>query len=153
VQFIAVHKEHYPHYVGYAGWFNQGWDFPLMQLVWPDKQHLYPWQEGFNPYWQFKQPLLDRNTDFKFYEKRNLAVFTTKHVLEGNPILFVYHDENGDWQFHSEADPQEEDLKLVALEQITKRDPSVNNIYYLPFGGKAWRASIDAPWIVQEGQD
>jgi hypothetical protein len=149
IQFLPVQKEHYPDYVGYAGWFNQNWEFPLLQLVWTDKQSLYPWQEGFNSNWKFKQPLLDRNTDFKFYEERNLGVYTTQQVLEGKPILYVYHNEDGDWQFHSEDDPNTEEGKLVALEQITRIDPSVNAVYYLPYGGKAWRESADDTWHIE----
>jgi hypothetical protein len=140
IQFIGVQKEHYPDYVGYGGWFyNNSWDFPMLQLIWPDKQSKWPWQEEFNPDWKFKQPLLDRNTDFKFYEPRNLGVYTTFHVLEGKPILYVYHDEDGDWQFHSEYEPNIEDVKLVCLEQLVKKDPSLNEIHYLSLGCSAWR--------------
>ena len=147
IQFLRVDKDYYQNYLGYGGWFyDNGFDFPALQLVWPDKQHLFPWQDGFNADWKFKQPLLDRNTDFKFYEERNVAAFTTKAVLEGKPILFAYHNEDGDWQFHSEEEPNLDNAKIVALEQITKRDPSVNEIYHLGFGGRAWRDSIDDIW-------
>jgi hypothetical protein len=146
IQFLTVAQEHYPDYLGYAHWFYEGCHFPVVQLLWPDKQHLYPWEEGFNPHWKFKQPLLDRNTDFKFYEESNRAVYTSKQVLAGEPILYVYHDEEGDWQFYSEADPQLEDARLVCLEDVVKLDPSINKIYYLPYGRSAWRESIHAQW-------
>jgi Domain of unknown function (DUF4262) len=75
IQFLQVNKDYYQNYVGYAGWFYaMSFDFPLLQLVWPDKQHKFPWDKDFNYDWQFKQPLLDRNTEFKFYEERNLGV-------------------------------------------------------------------------------
>ncbi len=39
-------------------------------------------------------------TDFKFNESKEQAVFTCSHVLdEKNPILYVEHDHDGDWQF------------------------------------------------------
>lgn len=150
VQFLPVREEHYPDYLGYAGWFYQGWDFPVLQLLWPDKGQLFPWEPSFNPDWKFKQPLLDRNVDFKFYEERNLGVYTTKHFLEGSPILFVYHDEDGDWQFHTEHDSQTADIIIVCLEEIARRDPSVNKVYYLPYGGSAWRENPDDPWHVEQ---
>ena len=131
-------------------WFNQGIDFPVLQLVWPDKQNKYPQQDDFNPNWKFKQPLLDRNTDFKFYEERNCGVYTTKQVLEGAPILFVYHNEDGDWQFHSSAEPDLNDAKLVCLEEIVKLDPTINEIYYLPYGWAAWRDSKNEEWVTEE---
>lgn len=153
VQFLAVQKEHYPDYLGYAGWFYQDWNFPVLQLLWPDKQHRFPWEADFNPNWKFKQPLLDRNTDFRFYEERNVCVYTTKHFLEGSPILYVYHNEDGDWQFHTEIEPQVEDAILVCLEDVVKRDPTVNQIYYLPLGGCAWRASVWDKWQVEEDSE
>lgn len=147
IQFLEVDKEYYPNYVGYGGWFyNMSFDFPLLQLVWPDKQHRFPWDMSFNPDWKFKQPLLDRNTDFKFYEVRNLGVFTTKQAFEGQPILYIYHNEDGDWQFHTSPEPSLDDSMLVCLEQITKLDPSINEIYHLPLGWKAWRDTKDDDW-------
>lgn len=154
IQFIQVDKEYYQNYVGYAGWFyNQTFDFPLLQLVWTDKQNNFPWDNDFNPDWKFKQPLLDRNTDFKFYEERNLAVITTKQAFNGDPILYVYHNEDGDWQFHTSLEPNLGDCMVVALEQITKLDPTINEIYYLQFGWRAWRDSKEGEWQTEEYPD
>lgn len=154
VQFIEVDKAYYCNYLGYANWFYD-WDdsFPVLQLVWPDKQQLFPWDENFNPDWKFKQPLLDRNTDFKFYEKRNTCVFTTKQAFDGDPILYVYHNEDGAWQFHTSLEPNLDDAKMVALEQITKLDPSINEIYHLQYGWCAWRSSGDADWEFAEDEE
>lgn len=151
IQFLPVDKEHYADYFGYAGWFyERSWSFPALQLVWPDKQHLFPWENGFNPNWKFKQPLLDRNTDFKFYEERNLGVYTTRQALEGDPILYVYHNEDGNWQFHTSLAPDLADAKLVCLEEITKLDPSLNDIYHLQYGWRAWRDSPQDEWQYAE---
>ena len=99
VRLLTVDKGWYSYYLGYAIWFNQGKNFPALQIVWPDKQALFPWQQGFNPAWLAGQPLLDSNLDFKFRAERNTAVFTTRYVLEGLPILRVIHEADGDWQF------------------------------------------------------
>lgn len=153
IQFIEVAKEHYRDYVGYAGWFYKSFDFPLLQLVWPDKQHKFPWDTNFNSDWKFKQPLLDRNTDFKFYEERNLAVFTTKQTFNGETILYVYHNEDGEWQFYSTINPNLDDSLLVSLEEITKIDPSVNEVFNLQLGWRAWRASKEDEWSFEEYRD
>lgn len=137
----------YPNYVGYGTWFyDRGVDFPMYQLVWPDKQHHFPWEATFNPDWKHKQPLLDRNIDFKFYEERNLGVFTTKQAFEGDPILYVYHNADGNWQFHTVQKPDLGDAMLICLEEITKLDQTINDIYHLDFGWRAWRASKDDEW-------
>lgn len=147
IQFVEVEKEYYHNYVGYAGWFyNKTFDFPLLQLVWPDKQSKFPWEEEFNPDWKFKQPLLDRNIDFKFYEERNLGVFTTKQTFEGDPILYVYHNDDGDWQFHTSLEPETGDAMIICLEEITKLDPTINELYHLQFGWRAWRKSKEDEW-------
>lgn len=154
IQFLKVDKDYYQNYVGYAGWFyNQTFDFPLLQLVWTDKQNNFPWDNDFNPDWKFKQPLLDRNTDFKFYEERNLGVFTTKQAFSGDTILYVYHNEDGNWQFHTSLEPNLDDSMLVALEEITKLDPTINEIYYLQFGWRAWRDNKEGEWQTEEHPD
>ncbi|RYZ98017.1 MAG: DUF4262 domain-containing protein [Moraxellaceae bacterium] len=151
IQFLEVEKEYYQNYVGYAGWFyNQSFDFPLLQLVWPDKQSNFPWDKDFNPDWIFKQPLLDRNIDFKFYEDRKLGVYTTRQAFNGDPILYVYHNEDGDWQFHTSSEPDLADSMLVCLEEITKLDATINEVYHLQFGWRAWRANKEAEWKWEE---
>lgn len=151
VRFINVEKSYYPDYLGYANWFyNYETEYPVLQLVWPDASAAFPWDESFNTKWIRFQPLLDRNTDFKFMESRNLGVYTTSAVLEGKPILYVYHNEDGDWQFHSSDNPDIDDAKLVALEEIVKIDPTINSIFFLPYGGYAWRKDKGNSWEYQE---
>jgi len=151
IQFLKVDKEYYQDYLGYGGWFyDMTFDFPALQLVWPDKKHVFPWENDFNPDWKFKQPLLDRNVDFKFYEERNLGVYATRLVFEGEPILYVYHNNDGDWQFHTSAEPNLSDAKLVCLEEIVKVDPTINDIYHLQYGWSAWRNSKEDKWEYAE---
>jgi len=154
IQFLPVDKGYYPNYVGYAGWFyDMTFDFQVLQLVWPDKQHNFPWDKDFNVDWKFKQPLLDRNMDFKFYEERNLGVYTTSQAFNGEPILYAYHNKDGDWQFHTSAEPDSGDAKLVCLEEITKLDPTINDLYHLQFGWRAWRDSKEEEWKYEEHLD
>jgi len=147
VKFIPVSKSFYGDYFGYGiRYYDDSDDFSALQLVWPDKENNFPWEEDFNTDWKFKQPLLDRDTDFKFYEERNLGVFTTKEVLEGDPVLYVYHDDDGDWQFHTTADPDLNNAILVCLEDIVKRDDSINELFDLKFGWSAFRDSQSGEW-------
>jgi hypothetical protein len=153
VRLLPVAYDWYKYYFGYGAWFYQNWDFPVLQIVWPDKQALYPWEEGFNPAWKAGQPLLDRNTDFKFREERNVAVFTTRQVLAGSPILRVLHNTNGDWQFLCDTTYDVADLKVVALESIAKRDPTVNELFQLNYGWHAWRVVGNADWQTAENEE
>jgi hypothetical protein len=150
VRFITVDEDCYPDYFGYAGWFYKSWDFPALQVVWPDKQALYPWDEGFNSAWKTIQPLLDRNSNFKFREERNAAVFTTRQVLEGSPILRVIHEANGDWQFLCDTSYDIADLKVVRLDEIAKRDPTLNELFQLNYGWQARRIVAASEWQKEE---
>src|SRR5258708_4069418 len=42
--FVEMDKRYYREYLGYAGWFYQGPDFPVVQCLWPDKQGVFPWE-------------------------------------------------------------------------------------------------------------
>ncbi|OON68848.1 DUF4262 domain-containing protein [Hymenobacter sp. CRA2] len=150
VRFLVVDKACYADYLGYGMWFYNGRDFPALQLVWPDQQGLFPWQDDFKADWKFLQPLLDRDLDFKFREERNLGVFTTRQVLEGLPVLRVSHDTDGDWQFLCTTTAETEDLRIVALEEILKRDPSLNELYQLNYGWSAWRETPEHEWETWE---
>ena len=153
VRLVRVDRGRYADYLGYAHWFYKGWDFPVLQIVWPDKQALFPWEEGFNPDWKFKQPLLDRDADFKFREERNVAVFTTQPILEGLPILRVVHDADGDWQFLCDTTTETTDMRIVCLEEITKQDPTVNELFELKYGWTAWRETAEDEWKTWEDID
>jgi hypothetical protein len=150
IYFIEVNKKFYTDYLGYAGRFYDTFDFPTLQLVWPDKESNFPWDEAYNPNLKFRQPLLDRNTDFKFYEERNLGVYTTQQALSGDSILYVYHNVDGDWEFYTSSEPDLNDAKLVCLEELIKLDPSLNTIYHLQFGWAASRGGQGEEWRLEE---
>lgn len=146
IQFIDVDESYYQDYFGTANHYYHHTDYPVLQLIWPDKEGYFPWDPAFNPNFKFRQPLLDRNTDFKFNEERDVAVFTSAQVLTGSPILFVFHDEDGYWQFHSEPEPDLSEAKLVSLESIVKMDPTVNELFQLSPGQWAKRGARGDTW-------
>lgn len=147
VRFLQADKVYYPYYFGYGMWFYQSDSFPVLELVWTDKQGFFPWQDEFDPDWKYVQPLMDRNIDFLFNEPRNLATYTEQAILNGEPILEVYHDFDGDWQFVTSREFSEEDMpKLVSLDCMVKLDPTLNQIHYLNYGEMARREHINSDW-------
>ncbi len=60
VVFLSVERKYYGPYLGYANWFYQHLPqpFPVLQLVWPDKQGRFPWEKEFSPELHTRQPLL-----------------------------------------------------------------------------------------------
>ena len=145
-QLIQVDPRSLKDYFGYGIWFNDTNNFPALQLVWTDRNKLYPWDTHFEEEFQYRQPLLDRNADFKFREEKNLAVFTTKQWIEGNDtIVRVVHDKEGDWQFLT-GEQMPEDIKIVALEQMTLLDPALNDLFNLDYGESAERGYVGDKW-------
>jgi hypothetical protein len=114
--------------------------------VWTDRFDHFPWDADFEEEFIFKQPLLDRNVDFKFREEKNLAIFTTRQWLElSKPILRVIHEIDGDWQFLT-GDQMAEDIKIVALEQLILCDKTLNEVFNLGYGEAAERDAIGGQW-------
>ena len=71
--------------------------------------------------------------DWQLLEPQNLAVITTRQVISENyPILYVLRDSDGEWQFHTGEDVNEEDAKVIGLSEIVKRDSSISALADLP---------------------
>ena len=145
-EFIEVDSRNLNDYFG-AAIDYYGITFPAFQLIWTDRQNKFPWQEGFEEEFIYKQPLLDRNAEFKFRESKNLATFTTRQWLEQQkPILRVVHDFDGDWQFLT-GDQMPEDIRVVALDQLVMRDGTLNEVFNLGYGESAERDCIGGQWL------
>lgn len=144
--FLKVDQRNIADYFGAALNFYENEEFSALQLIWTDRNDRFPWENNFEEEFLFKQPLLDRNADFKYYEPKNLTTFTTRQWLEENkPILRVVHDDDGDWQFLT-GDQMPEDIKIVALEELIKRDNSLNEVFDLEYGEEAERDFLGAKW-------
>ncbi len=91
--------------------------------------------------WQFDAPI-------------NAASFTTKYVLDGSlPILEVYHDHDGEWQFMCGTTNASADAKLVCLGCMIDRDPTLVQLADLPEGWLAHRVSPTQPWARESYED
>jgi len=96
----------------------------------------------FNLFKKREQP------NFRFTESENTACFTCDHVLNRErPILHVTRDEDGDWQFMcGQNDHTEANAKIISLKQVTEIDQSVNDLFEMPLGVGADRASVNEKW-------
>lgn len=152
-QFVNVDSRNIADYFGQAINFYDTIDFPAIQLICTDRNNKFPWDKDYEEEFEHRQPLLDRNADFKFREAKNLGVFTTRQWLElGKPILHVIHDIDGDWQFLT-GDQMPEDAKLVALEQMTIKDKTLNDVFNLDYGKQAEREYIGGQWTRTQTED
>lgn len=53
---FPVAKRFYAEYLGWSRWFYGGDDFPCLQIVWPDREGMFPWEAGFDPAFAGSQP-------------------------------------------------------------------------------------------------
>ena len=86
----------------------------------------------------------------EFKESPNTAVFTTRFVVEKeSTIVYVSHDEDGSWQFHGfEDNVADEDIRLVALDEIVEIDASVLELAEMPKGQEAIRKDKNSDWQI-----
>ncbi|WP_254514016.1 DUF2314 domain-containing protein [Anatilimnocola floriformis] len=92
------------------------------------------------------------NQAWPFHDEPNTACFTTTFVLEGSPILRVYHDFDGGWQFHGDDDQPAtaEVARVVSLASMVTRDAALAQLRDLPYGWRATRSSVRAPWLLEK---
>ena len=60
IAFVPVDISHYTEYLGYASWYygSMPRPFPTIQMVWPDRSGLFPWDEGYDARYLAIQPVL-----------------------------------------------------------------------------------------------
>lgn len=90
--------------------------------------------------------------NWPFADPRNVAVFTSKKILNGELwVYYVSHDvEDGAWQFHPYGFTEEKDAAVIGLESMCRLEPAVIELADLPVGWYAWRPNKGGAWIRME---
>lgn len=82
-----------------------------------------------------------------FDEDPRLGVITTAKVLAGAPILLISHDEDdGGWQFLCGTSNDPTEGRIVALKEILRIDPTVQEVADLTLGWIAYRKAVGGEW-------
>ena len=66
---------------------------------------------------------------------------------ENQPILLVFHEEDGGWEFLSSNEEDADGIVLVHLGHVLDWDPTVGVLQDLPRGWKAWRWNVGDEWV------
>jgi len=45
---FQIAKRHFADYLGWSRWFYRGDEFSCLQIVWPDRAGVFPWEAGFD---------------------------------------------------------------------------------------------------------
>ena len=89
---------------------------------------------------------------FPFYDAPNTATIICCHVMnEESPILFASHDEDdGTWQFLCGEPHDDDEARVVALDDVFEIDNSVGELKDMPCGYYATRKSRESPWDIRK---
>jgi hypothetical protein len=126
--------------------FYRGQPVPMLQLVWPDRRGVLPWEPGCAEDCLAAQPWLwDRVTaapapdGWPFPVSPDTLVLTTKSIaFDGAAVAGVVHDEEGEWQFLDDPAVDMEDLTIVHLAHVVALRPELGAVGDLPAGFEAW---------------
>ncbi|WP_025290488.1 DUF4262 domain-containing protein [Sphingomonas sanxanigenens] len=58
---FPVAKRHYADHLGWSRWFYGDDKFPCIQIVWPDRGGVFPWEKGFDATFVNDQPDLSEH--------------------------------------------------------------------------------------------
>jgi hypothetical protein len=84
-----------------------------------------------------------------FADPPNVAVFVSPGILASKDfIYYVCRDEDdGAWSFHPKGGRMSvDDAKVVSLQSVVDRDPSIAELADLPRGWCAWREDARSAW-------
>lgn len=89
-------------------------------------------------------------TEWPFNEPENLAVFSTKRVVdEDHPVNLIAHDKEGDWQFLCGTTTESEDCLILCLGCFYEKFPFIADFKGLEAGWEAYRESEHSDWVIQ----
>jgi hypothetical protein len=146
-------------------WFYEGGDVPVLQLVYPDLENLFQGEEDFDDH--FLQPILSSEIvhgtpeyDFwtsmdessslyrwKFPDGPHTSSFLSETVSnKDEPITYVSHDHDGDWQFLGDSMSNGGGPVLSCLHHAIDDDRTLEELHDLPPGWYAVRSKPGDPW-------
>lgn len=149
----------YPDLFGLALNFYRRPPLPIMQLIWPDRHGVFPWEPGAGERCRTHQPRLwlpkDDHPPSLWTRLNELMdspfpgvaidelVPASRCVIEGEaPIAGIVHTHQGQWRFLSAA-PDE--LGFVHLRHLVSDHPHIRDFADMPRGYEAWEEP-DGNW-------
>jgi hypothetical protein len=153
--------------MGWAIWYYDGAEFPVLQAVYPDLENRFPEDNGFDK--EFEQPLMQptapmtrvesdfwASTDpksslfnWKFNDPPHTIVFLSQAVHSGaEPVTYVSHDaEDGAWQFLGDSMAGGDGPVISCFHHPIDSDTGLSELADLPRGWYAERSKVGEPWV------
>ena len=128
--------------------------FPVLQILWPDENGLFPHEEKCSYTVKFKQPILANihiDNPWPFKESPTTRCIIGKGVIKNQmPILLVCRAVNGVWQFLESKSLLETKPETfsVYLEEVYKYDSSIAPTSKIGCDEKIFRDSKEDVWKI-----
>ena len=71
-----------------------------------------------------------------------------RDLFQGKPVLTVFHEQDGDWQYLTGGEATPENAQLVHRSHVHAVDPELRELHDLPRGHMATRAAPGEHWHV-----
>jgi len=166
VEFRPVSSRWYKHVMCRADWYYNRAEIPALQLIYPDMENRFQWEEGFTEY--FHQPMLAADAiegvaekdfwsandpesslfDWKFPDPPHTRVYLSQTVQDKEEaVTYVSHDvEDGAWQFLGDKMADGGGPVISCFHHPVDDDPTLKELYDLPLGWYATRDTPTSPW-------
>lgn len=87
------------------------------------------------------------SSTWKFSVPPSTLVVTQRVIVQKKqPILYVIHDDDGEWQFLADEKLQLDPVVQLSIRDLIAIDSTIIDVAYLKKGWKAWRADKASPW-------
>lgn len=158
--------------MGWAIWYYGDTAFPVLQMVYPDRDNRFPEDKEFDK--AYEQPLMQptapmtrvegdfwASTDpksslfnWKFPDPPHTGVFLSQAVHNGaEPVTYVSHDaDDGAWRFLGDSMADGGGPALSCFHHTIDRDLSLAELADLPLGWYAERSNVGQPWVRKKRQ-
>jgi hypothetical protein len=67
-------------------------------------------------------------------------------VQKKQPILYIIHNSDGEWQFFADVRTQLDPVVELSIRDLIAIDSTIIDVAYLKKGWKAWRTDKASPW-------
>jgi hypothetical protein len=164
VEFLPIDPKWLHHLMLRTDWYYEGTDVPVLQLVFPDLENRFQWEDGFTDH--FRQPMLapgypeqdlegdlwdshDRSigaSDWNFADPpQTRALFSQSVQNDEEPITYATRDD-GEWLFLGDQMTDGAGPVRSRLSRALRKDPTLADLADLPVGWCATRSIVGAPW-------
>ena len=85
-----------------------------------------------------------------YFNDKNMAVITSRYVLfDKAPILCVFHNKDGIWEFYGKEElTRDDDYRVISIEELINLDLTILELSLMPPYCFAKRNAKNEPWEI-----